>query len=123
MSKFSHPSRARRCSTTYLSADILFLHLNAYSAFEKVLPSKIFRIRCNGETDLGGCGWLCGEVHRDEVPNAAVFGPCNAAEAVQKLDGLILQDQPREAFVARYARRAISVAMAADILLLARVNS
>jgi len=37
-------------SPSYLvvDADVLFLHLNAYKAFEKVLPSKIFEYAATG---------------------------------------------------------------------------
>jgi hypothetical protein len=57
------------------------------------------------------------------VSNAAVFAPCNASEAIEALDGLILTDQPRVDFIARYARSGIARAMAEDILKLARGNS
>ena len=108
---------------TYLSADILFLHLNAYPAFEKVLPSKIFEYAAMGKPIWAGVAGYAAKFIAAEVRNAAVFAPCNASEAVRKLDGLILQDQPRDDFVARYARRAIAGAMAADILMLARTDS
>jgi len=106
--------------SAYLRADVLFLHLNAYPAFEKVLPSKIFEYAAMGKPILAGVAGYAATFIAAEVSNAAVFAPCNSSEAIQKLDGLILQDQPRKDFVARYARRAISGAMAADILRLAR---
>jgi len=109
--------------TAYLSADILFLHLNAYPAFEKVLPSKIFEYAAMGKPIWAGVAGYAATFISAEVSNAAVFAPCNVSEAIQKLKGLILHDQPREEFVARYARRAIGGAMAADILQLARADS
>jgi glycosyltransferase involved in cell wall biosynthesis len=108
---------------TYLSADVLFLHLNAFTAFEKVLPSKIFEYAAMGKPMWAGVAGYAARFIAAEVSNAAVFAPCNASEAIEKLDSLILQDQPREDFVARYARRAIAGAMAEDILRLARANS
>jgi hypothetical protein len=109
--------------TTYLRADVLFLHLNAFPAFEKVLPSKIFEYAALGKPIWAGVAGYAATFIAAEVSNAAVFAPCNASEAIQKLEGLVLEDQPREDFVARYARRAISRAMAADILQVARVDS
>jgi hypothetical protein len=106
----------------YLSADILFLHLNAYAAFEKVLPSKIFEYAALGKPIWAGVAGYAASFIATEVPNAAVFAPCNVSEAIEKLDGLILQDQPRRDFVARYARRNIARAMADDIVKLARAD-
>ena len=115
-----HPCRAPRCSLLTQSADILFLHLNAHAAFEKVLPSKIFEYAATGKPIWAGVAGYAARFIAAEVPNAAVFAPCNAAEAIEKLDSLTFEDQPRREFVSRYARRDIAGAMAEDILQLAR---
>jgi glycosyltransferase involved in cell wall biosynthesis len=103
----------------YLSADVLFLHLNAYSAFKKVLPSKIFEYAALGKPILAGVAGYAASFIAAEVSNAGVFAPCNASEAVEKLETLTLRDRPRQEFVARFDRRRISAAMAAEILQLA----
>jgi glycosyltransferase involved in cell wall biosynthesis len=108
---------------TYRRADVLFLHLNAYAAFEKVLPSKIFEYAALGKPILAGVAGYAASFIAAEVSNAAVFAPCNASEAIEKLETLLLSDQPRKDFVARYDRRRISRAMAADILEIARRSS
>jgi glycosyltransferase involved in cell wall biosynthesis len=107
----------------YLSADILFLHLNAYAAFEKVLPSKIFEYAAMGKPIWAGVAGYAATFIAAEVSNAAVFAPGNAKEAIEKLEGLVLEDRPRSDFVSRYARQNISNAMAADILKLAQADS
>lgn len=107
----------------YADADILFLHLNAHAAFEKVLPSKIFEYAATGKPIWAGVAGSAAGFIAAEVSNAAVFTPCNPAEAIAKLDGLNVQDQPRPEFVAKYARRNIARAMAADILNVARMDS
>ena len=38
----------------YKNADVLFLHLNDYAAFRKVLPSKIFEYAATGKPILAG---------------------------------------------------------------------
>ena len=106
----------------YMDADILFLHLNAYKAFEKVLPSKIFEYAATGRPIWAGVAGFAARFIAAEVPNAAVFAPCDVSEAIERLDGLILQDLPRSEFVTRYARRGIAGAMAEDILALARTD-
>jgi glycosyltransferase involved in cell wall biosynthesis len=107
----------------YRRADILFLHLNAHAAFEKVLPSKIFEYAATGKPVWAGVAGYAATFMAAEVSNAAVFAPCNASEAIEALNGLLLQDQPRRDFIARYARSGISRAMAEDILKLALGNS
>jgi glycosyl transferase family 4/glycosyl transferase family 1 len=103
----------------YMDADVLFLHLNAYAAFEKVLPSKIFEYAATGRPIWAGVAGFAASFIAAEVTNAAVFPPCNVSEAIEHLDKLILQDLPRPDFVTRYARRNIAKAMAEDILMLA----
>jgi len=106
----------------YMDADVLFLHLNAYKAFEKVLPSKIFEYAATGRPIWAGVAGFAARFIAAEVPNAAVFAPCDVSEAIKRLDGLILQNLPRSEFVTRYARRSIAGAMAEDILALARTD-
>lgn len=100
----------------YAGADVLFLHLNAQAAFEKVLPSKIFEYAATGKPIWAGVAGHAAEFIAAEVPNAAVFAPGNASEAVEKFGELVLEDQPRSDFIERYARRNIANAMARDIL-------
>jgi hypothetical protein len=107
----------------YMSADILFLHLNAHAAFEKVLPSKIFEYAATGKPIWAGVAGHAASFIAAEVSNAAVFAPCDVSQAIEKLDNLILHYEPRRDFVERYARRNIAKAMAEDILKLARANS
>ncbi|MEA3108216.1 MAG: hypothetical protein QOI88_2821 [Gammaproteobacteria bacterium] len=107
----------------YVNADVLFLHLNAQAAFEKVLPSKIFEYAATGRPIWAGVAGYAAGFIAAEVPNAAVFAPCNVSQAIERLNGLTLHDQPRREFVNRYARRNIAKAMANDILKLVRAAS
>jgi len=107
----------------YAQADILFLHLNAHAAFEKVLPSKIFEYAATGKPIWAGVAGHAARFIASEVPNAAVFAPCNVPDAIEKLNGLILEDQPRRGFIAKYARRNIARAIANDILSLSQAKS
>lgn len=106
----------------YLQADILFLHLNDHAAFEKVLPSKIFEYAATGKPIWAGVAGYAAKFIAAEVANAAVFSPCNPREAIDSLDRLILQTQPRRDFIARFARRNIARAMAEDLLAVARTD-
>ena len=101
---------------TYRAADVLFLHLNDYAAFEKVLPSKLFEYAAMGKPVLAGVSGFAAEFVRSEITNSAVFSPCDLAGAVRSLDDLILEDAPRTEFVVKYGRAAISQRMAEDVL-------
>jgi glycosyltransferase involved in cell wall biosynthesis len=100
----------------YRAADVLFLHLNNYAAFEKVLPSKLFEYAAMGKPLLAGVSGFAAEFVRSEITNAAVFDPCDLGGAVRSFADLILEDAPRAAFVAKYGRAAISRRMAEDVL-------
>jgi glycosyltransferase involved in cell wall biosynthesis len=103
----------------YRDADVLFLHLNDYPAFHKVLPSKIFEYAAMGKPILAGVAGYAAEFVRSEVPNTAVFDPCDVEGAVRALASLTLEDAPREAFLARYTRSTLSAQLAEDVLALA----
>jgi glycosyltransferase involved in cell wall biosynthesis len=99
----------------YRAADILFLHLNDYEAFEKVLPSKVFEYAATGKPIWAGvAGYAAAFVH-EHIENAAIFPPCDIAGAADAFSRLSRSSTPRSAFIRRFARRSISTAMAADI--------
>ena len=100
----------------YLSADVLFLHLNDYEAFKKVLPSKIFEYGALGKPIWAGVAGYAAQFLREEVSNAAVFPPCDVQEALRAFERLEIRDAPREAFVGKYGRKEIMRAMSADVL-------
>lgn len=103
----------------YRSADVLFLHLNAYPAFEKVLPSKLFEYAAVGKPILAGVGGFAAQFVRSEISNSAVFPPCDSSAAIRSLCSLRISDAPRDVFVAKYSRAVIARAMADDVLAVA----
>jgi glycosyltransferase involved in cell wall biosynthesis len=99
----------------YRAADILFVHLNGYAAFEKVLPSKVFEYAATGKPIWAGvAGYAAAFVH-EHIENAEVFSPCDIVGALDAFSRLRRVSTPRTAFIRRFARRSISAAMAADI--------
>lgn len=100
----------------YLNADVLFLHLNDYDAFKKVLPSKIFEYAALGKPIWAGVSGYAARFLREEVSNVAVFPPCDTERALMVFEQLDIRDLPREAFVQKYSRKVIMRAMAKDVL-------
>lgn len=100
----------------YLSADVLFLHLNDYDAFKKVLPSKIFEYAAIGKPIWAGVAGYAAQFLSEEVSNVAVFPPCDIDQALKVFEGLELQDKARDSFVQKFERRKIMQLMAGNIL-------
>ncbi|MDN3614829.1 glycosyltransferase family 4 protein [Vibrio gallaecicus] len=104
----------------YLGADILFLHLNDYPAFEKVLPSKIFEYAATGKPILAGVSGYAAEFIVSEVPNAEVFYPGDHKGAIAALNKLELMHTDRSAFIGKYTRANIMKVMSNSIVALGR---
>jgi glycosyltransferase involved in cell wall biosynthesis len=102
--------------TCYQKADILFLHLNDYPAFKKVLPSKIFEYAALGKPILAGVSGYAAEFLHSEVENSVVFEPGNHQQAKQVLETLNIENTNRDAFIAKYSRTNIMSQMASDII-------
>lgn len=100
----------------YASADILFLHLNDYEAFKKVLPSKIFEYAATGKPVLAGVAGYAAEFLEEKVENAAVFSPCDSVGLVAAIETLKFESTDRHDFIQEYARDNIMDKMAADVL-------
>jgi len=110
------PMNRAQLIQAYLGADVLFLHLNNYPAFEKVLPSKIFEYAVLGKPILAGVAGYPASFIRQEVENAQIFEPCDAQEGVKAFDRLDINPRARDAFLKKFNRASIMNAMAIDIL-------
>jgi len=101
----------------YSNADYLFLHLNDYPAFRKVLPSKIFELSTFNKTILAGVSGYSAKFIKDEINNSFVFNPCDFKSLV---DFLLNYESPhsidRSEFVQKFKRTNINNNMASSIL-------
>lgn len=113
---FHPPVNREQLIKEYLNADILFLHLNDYPAFEKVLPSKIFEYAAVGKPILAGVSGYAAEFINKEVDNAEVFYPSNCQQAATSLVTLKLSQTNRDNFISKYTRTNIMIEMANSIV-------
>lgn len=104
----------------YQEADVLFLHLNDYDAFKKVLPSKLFEYAAMGKPIWAGVSGYAADFVKSEISNAAVFPPCDALEAEKAFSRLSLLNAPRTEFIDKYSRARVMQAMVDDLLSLTR---
>lgn len=100
----------------YRAADILFLHLNAYKAFEKVIPSKIFEYAATGKPVLAGIHGTSREFVERNIANARCFDPCDAAGLERAVAELEPGLTDRSAFSAEFARDVIMARLAGEIV-------
>lgn len=100
----------------YREADVLFLHLNDFKAFRRVLPSKLFEYAASSKPIWAGVAGYAADFIRQEVPNASVFAPCDVDDALAALERLSLAVVSREAFSRRYSRQKIMQEMARDVM-------
>ena len=101
----------------YRAADVLFMHLNDYEAFLKVLPSKVFEYAALGKPIWAGVAGYAASFVSQNVDNAAVFNPCDVDGAVSAFGSLSLATAPRNHFIERFSRANIMKEMAADIFI------
>ena len=117
-----NPLLRNQLITEYQKADILFLHLNEYKAFKKVLPSKIFEYAATGKPILAGVSGYAASFLVNEVKGVEIFDPCDLRSmkiGLQKLlNGPKIID--RKDFCLRYSRKEIMKKLAIDILFLSK---
>jgi hypothetical protein len=101
----------------YDRADFLFIHLNDYPAFEKVLPSKIFELSTFNKTILAGVSGYSAEFISKELSNSFVFKPCDINSLSKYLKNYVIPSNvDRSEFVSRYRRDLINKNMSSSIL-------
>jgi glycosyltransferase involved in cell wall biosynthesis len=114
--EFLPPVNRTQLIEYYQSADVLFMHLNDYDAFEKVLPSKIFEYAALGKPILAGVSGYAAKFVKENVSNAQVFYPCNSTEGYKALASLEIKDQSRAEFINSFKRTNIMSEMAKTII-------
>ncbi len=100
----------------YEAAEVLFLHLNNYEAFKKVLPSKLFEYAALGKPILAGVSGYAAQFLSQEVLNSSIFTPCDVDSAIIAFESLLVQDINREKFIEKYSRKKIMKNLSEDIV-------
>lgn len=102
----------------YKKSDILFLHLNDYPAFRKVLPSKLFEYAVTEKPIVAGVAGYAASFLR-QVPGVSVFSPCDVDGGLAAFSSLGLEPISRQEFVAHYRRGRLMQELAENILKIA----
>ncbi len=101
----------------YNQADFLFMHLNDYDAFKKVLPSKVFELGVFPKPLIAGVNGYSRSFVEKNLPGTILIQPCNGYELAAKLreyeSGATID---RTTFINSFKREAINAKMAESIL-------
>ena len=100
----------------YQSADVLFLHLNDFDAFKKVLPSKVFEYAATGKPIWAGVAGYAADFISSKIENSAVFPPLDVNAALVSFNELELVTRHRKDFIHEFSRDKIMQKMAKRLI-------
>lgn len=104
----------------YRQADFLFLHLNDYDAFKKVLPSKLFEYAAFNKPIIAGVAGYAQRFIAENINHCILFHPTDVEDMVKQLLDYQICPVSRKGFVEKFARKNIMRDMAKDILQIVR---
>lgn len=114
--KLFNPVNRAKLLEIYKNSDILFLHLNDYEAFKKVLPSKVFEYATTNKFIIAGVGGYAKEFIEENISDTIVFEPCNVNDFLEKFKKVKKIDNiNRISFVKKFKRENIMVKMAKEV--------
>lgn len=102
----------------YRQSDVLFMHLNDYDAFKKVLPSKIFEYAATFKPIVAGVSGYAREFINKHLTDCMVFNPCDIDDFCNKYSSysMLVGMKSRREFIVNFSRKKIMREMALDIL-------
>lgn len=107
----------------YQKAHYLFLHLNNFSSFEKVIPSKIFEYGSGNIPILAGVkGYAKEFIETALKENVFVFNPCDVEAVRTFLLNQPYRLQDRVEFVKQFSRKEITGKMSDSIIQVVNQN-
>jgi UDP-N-acetylglucosamine:LPS N-acetylglucosamine transferase len=110
------PVSRKELLAIYDQSDFLFLHLNDYEAFKKVLPSKIFELGAYDKPIIAGVAGFANQFIADNIPNRILFLPSDADDMVNQLKNYTYTTGFRQNFLQNFTRENINKKMAESIL-------
>jgi hypothetical protein len=114
--KLFDPVNRSKLLEIYKNSDILFLHLNDYEAFKKVLPSKVFEYATTNKFIIAGVSGYAKEFIEENISDSFTFEPCNANDFYEKFKKIeTITDINRISFVEKFKRENIMNKMAKEV--------
>ena len=114
--KLFDPVNRSKLLEIYKNSDILFLHLNDYQAFKKVLPSKLFEYATTNKFIIAGVGGYAKEFIEENISDVIVFESCNADDFYNKFKKVLnFSDINRNTFIRKFKRENIMNLMSKEV--------
>lgn len=110
------PIKRNELIEVYKKADFLFVHLNNFKAFEKVLPSKLFELATFPKPLIAGLTGFAGNFVKNNFENIILFDPCDVDSLIQQLDSYTYKQVRRTAIMEKFKRETVNREMAESIL-------
>ncbi len=114
--EFLPPVKRKELLEIYNASDFLFIHLNDYDAFKKVLPSKVFELGAYDKPIIAGVAGFANQFIEENISNKILFLPCDVDDMVEQLRNYTYKNEVRTEFISRYKRANINRDMAESIL-------
>lgn len=117
---YLHPPVSRsKVRELYKDADVLFLQLNDYPAFKKVLPSKLFEYAATEKPIIAAIPGYSASFAEENISGAIIAEPLDENALVESFLSLMnngSSQTDRRDFVAKYDRRVLSKMLLDDIM-------
>lgn len=113
---FMNPVRRNELIDIYNHSDYLFIHLNDFDAFKKVLPSKIFELGTFKKPIIAGVGGFANSFMKDNLTNIILFQPCDVDDMILQLKSYKYCLEDRVEFKSRFKRDQVNQEMAKSVL-------
>lgn len=110
------PVNRKELLAIYQDSDFLFIHLNDYEAFKKVLPSKVFELGAYDKPIIAGVAGYANQFIKENIPNRILFLPGDVDDMVAQLSNYEYKIQKRSEFLENFKRENINKEMAKSIV-------
>lgn len=114
--EFIPPVKREELLEIYNNSDFLFIHLNDYDAFKKVLPSKVFELGAYDKPIIAGVAGFANNFIEKNISNKILFLPGDVEDMVSQLKNYTYKNEVREDFIKKYKRENINREMAQSIV-------
>lgn len=114
--EIQNPVSRKELLSIYKSSDFLFIHLNDYDAFKKVLPSKVFELGAYDKPIIAGVAGFSNQFIDKHISNKILFLPGQVDDMVAQLKDYKYHTEFRTEFKEQFKRDAINTEMSKSII-------